>query len=166
VLSPHGSVCHETVSALNHGTTLMFNASLTRQRGVEDSKRGCQKDPSRVGLSTDGWIHKRALLRQVGFSCENLMHFVLECPRYGGFREDWVDAWPVSVDSPWRRVPILVAALGESAQFFESTDQSERETYQAARRLALHRMWVDRCSVLAVRLSSSSSLPSPRVSSL
>ena len=104
----------------------------------------------------------RTCLSCSSLESETLEHFILKCPRYNRIREEWFQDWNTRSGAVNPREPItLLAALGESAQFFADKLSSEQATaMQVARMNALQGMWSQRCAILAQRLAI---VPTPRV---
>ncbi len=82
---------------------------------------------------------------------ETLGHFLMECPRYSEERDNWASAWSTSLSSLFlSHEPVhLLAALGESVQFFGDRDTTD---FQECRMLSIRSMWKKRCAILAQSL--------------
>ena len=94
----------------------------------------------------------RTCLSCSGLERETLEHFVLECPRYNRIRKEWFQAWNAQTGAS-REPDSLLAALGESAQFFaDNQSPASASAMQVARMDALQGMWSQRCAILAERV--------------
>ncbi len=105
-------------------------------------------------------VGKWSLLRpQTCLSCsrlesETLEHFILKCPRYNRIRKEWFQEWNTRTNTAISREPVtLLAALGESAQFFaDDLSPEQASAMQVARMNALQGMWSQRCALLSQRV--------------